>query len=123
MAKKKVEVVEDTVAEAPVQATKSKPTVNVYTYVGGGEDSPRVIDFMGLQKFVRGKPEEVTDQVVLRKVRNHPCFVEGEVEEEEIHDYDLKAKKEADAQRASDKKTQSIASRLASKWAGKSEEE
>lgn len=75
----------------------------VFTYVGGGEDSPRVINFMGMQQFVRGRATAVTNPVVLSKIRNNPTFVEGEVDEEELYAYDEKAKAEADAQRAEDR--------------------
>lgn len=94
---------EEAKAEKP---SKGKKDVAIYTYVGGGEDSPRVIEFMqGKQRFVRGKATEVTDPEVLAKLKNHPCFVEGEVDMEELHEYDEKATAEANAQRKRDART------------------
>lgn len=90
----------------------------VYTYVGGGEDSPRVINFMGRQKFVRGQATEVTDPLVLDKLKNHPTFAEGEVDQEDLHEYDEKAKEEADAQREQDKITQAAAKKKNNKFKG-----
>lgn len=60
----------------------------IYTYIGGGASSPRVIDFMGMQRFVRGEATEVTNPVVLAKLKNHPTFVEGEVDQETLHAMD-----------------------------------
>ena len=86
------------------EETEEKPDGPVYTYVGGGEDSPRVINFMGRQKFVRGKATVITDDTVLAKVKNNPTFVQGEVDQEELHDYDEKARKEANDQRQEDQR-------------------
>jgi len=49
----------------------------VFTYVGAGTEPPFMIDFMGLQKFVRGTPERVKNEVVLKKIRHNPSFVAG----------------------------------------------
>jgi hypothetical protein len=86
-----------------IKPVKSKPKNPVFTYVGGGEDSPRVIVFMGIQKFVRGVATEVTNPQVMQKIVNNPSFVEGEVGEEDIHSYDEDARKEAQEQREKDK--------------------
>lgn len=85
-------------------ATKStgKPSAPTYTYVGGGADSPRIINFMGMQTFVRGKETEVTNPAVLRKLPGHPCFVEGAIESEELHEYDEKAAAAEKAQKEED---------------------
>lgn len=102
MAKKKiaVEVVGQELGDEPVKPSPVKS--NMYTYIGGGESSPAVIEFMGVQRFVRGQPTEVTSAVVLAKLANNPCFVEGEVSQVEIHEYDEKARVEADKQRSKD---------------------
>lgn len=97
-----VETEVDTV-ETPEVAQTSKE--NFFTYVGGGEDSPRVINFMGLQKFVRGQFTEVKNPVVLAKIKNNQCFVNYEVEEDSIFEADEEAKLEADRQRKIDQKT------------------
>ena len=103
MAKKQVK------DEEVIETTEEKPSKKgkgaIYTYVGGGEDSPRVINFMGRQKFVRGEATEVTDQELLKKIVGNPTFVEGEVALEELHEYDEEAKKEAEAQRKKDART------------------
>lgn len=94
----------ETVKPKPEFATEVKSGGQVFTYVGGGEDSPNVIEFMGgKQRFVRGKATEVTDPEVLRKVLGNPTFIEGEVDEEDLHEYDQTAKQEADTQRLKDK--------------------
>lgn len=115
MAKKQQVEVEQEPTTAPDPALQ--PVGVEYTYVGGGEDSPRVIDFMGRQRFVRGQATLVTEKEVLAKVRNHPCFVEGDVSEEDLHDYDKSAKSKADLQRKQDMKTQSSALKTIKKWA------
>lgn len=92
-------------AEKPMEAPAPRTKGRVFTYVGGGEDSPRVINFMGMQKFVRGQATEVVDPVVLAKIAKNPTFIEGEVEQEELHTYDEEARKEADEQRRKDKET------------------
>lgn len=92
---------------------------NIFTYIGGGEDSPRVINFMGLQKFVRGKPTEVTNKLVLDKLKNgtHKTIVPGTVDQEDLHEQDEEAVKEADQQRQKDKVTQAAAMKQSGKWA------
>lgn len=77
-----------------------------YTYIGGGEASPNVINFMGQQKFVRGQAVEVSNPELLNKLENHPCFVAGEMSLEEIHNRDTEAAEKAEAQRAEDKRVQ-----------------
>ena len=101
MSKKQPKVQEPEVKDEEVVKTKGKPAY-VYTYVGGGESSPHIINFMGRQKFVRGKATEVTDPEVLAKINGCPTFVEGEVDQEELFEYDEKAKQEADEQRKRD---------------------
>lgn len=76
----------------------------IFTYVGAGEDPPRKINFLGLQEFIRGKAVEVTHPTVLGKLQGHPCFVEGEVEMEDLHDQDEEAMGLADAKRKQDLK-------------------
>lgn len=76
----------------------------VFTYVGRGETPPVKTNFMGRQTFVRGRATVVTDPVVLAKIKINPCFVAGEVDMEELHEADEQARKEADAQRAEDKR-------------------
>lgn len=77
----------------------------VYTYIGGGADSPRIINFMGRQKFVRGQATKVTEPALLEKLKGHPTFVEGEADEETLFKIDEEGKAEEDAQRAQDKIT------------------
>lgn len=76
----------------------------VFTYVGGGEDSPRKIKFMGRQTFIRGEATEVSDPILLAKIEVNPSFVEGEVDPESLHDADEAAAEKAAAQKAEDKK-------------------
>lgn len=103
MARNKREVEEgdvvDEVVETPKEGTRT------FTYIGHGEDPPRKINFMGKQQFVRGVPTEVSDMEVLAKLEGHRCFVEGEVDQEMLHDQDEAAIKAADRQRAEDRRT------------------
>lgn len=94
--------------ELKTEGTKEDKTAGVYTYVGAGEDSPRIIVFMGKQKFIRGEAVKVTDPVLLRKIVGNPSFVEGEVKQEMLHEMDDTAKKEADEQRREDKKINAL---------------
>jgi len=73
-----------------------------YTYIGGGEDSPQLIDFMGKQTFLLGEETEVTDANILKKIENNQCFVEGSIDRKKIVKNAIEAKKTADAQRKED---------------------
>lgn len=77
-------------------------TAHVFTYVGQGEDPPRKINFMGRQEFVRGRATEVVDELVLDRISKNPCFVEGEVDMEDLHKQDEAAALKADARRKED---------------------
>lgn len=109
---KEVEEVEDNEVEAveEVQVIKKassktvKPVGITYTYVGGGEASPHVINFMGKQRFVRGEPVEITDPILLQKLANHPCFVDGEIDPKQLHEYDAEEAEKAAEQRKKDEK-------------------
>lgn len=90
--------------EVKIEDTKVSDA-NVHTYVGGGEDSPRKINFMGKQEFVRGQPTKITDPAILAKVKNHPCFTQEEVTQEDLHEMDEAAAKEAGLKRGMDLKT------------------
>jgi hypothetical protein len=103
-------------------AEDTEATGEFYTYVGGGEDSPRVVNFMGLQEFVRGEATEVTDSMVLAKIKNHPCFIQGEADQKALHTYDMDEKKKADEQRKKDFRTQNSAAKMFAKWAGGGED-
>lgn len=96
--------------------TKTRKIAQEFTYVGGGEDSPRVIKFMGIQEFVRGQLTKVNDPRVLEKIKNNPCFVEGAVDEKTLHMSDVAAKKAADTQRVSDRQLQTNINRTMCKW-------
>lgn len=102
-----------------VKTTKEVVDAKVFTYVGGGEDSPHSIHFMGKQRFTRGKPVQVTDAEVITKLQNHPTIVEGEISLDELEEYDTSAKLEADKKRlrdnAKDAQTKKAYARLASK--------
>lgn len=79
----------------------------VFTYVGKGEGSPRRINFMSKQEFVRGKPTVVTDPELLSKLRGGvPTFVKGKPSEEALEQIDLEAEQEADGKRAENAKIQ-----------------
>lgn len=89
--------------EKPVEAKKKGGNGRYFTYIGGGESSPHVINFMGKQKFVRGQLTEVTDPVVLAKLDGGvSTIIEGEVDAEILHKIDSDAKEAADAIRSSD---------------------
>ena len=79
---------------------------NIYTYVGAGDEPPHMINFMGLQKFVRGKEVEVTNPEILAKIDGNPSFIKGKADPEKMFENDEKAKKKADAQRFEDQKMQ-----------------
>lgn len=72
----------------------------VYTYIGKGTEIPRRINFMGLQPFVRGQATEVTNPTVLKKLKGHPCFVEGEVDPDELDEADVAAEEEVKVKKA-----------------------
>lgn len=75
--------------KADKAATKAdKAAVETYTYVGAGADIPEVCDFMGLQRFIRFEETEVSNPVVLAKLKNHPCFVKGAAEKAVVRERD-----------------------------------
>lgn len=77
---------------------------NIYTYIGAGADSPRVINFMDRQKFVRGQATEVMDEIVLKKIINNPTFIQGEATQEQLHTIDEEAAAEEQKTRDRDNK-------------------
>lgn len=84
---------------------------NIFTYVGAGDEPPHMINFMGRQVFVRGKPTEVTDLELLLKVRGHKCFVEGDADVEKMHENDVKEAERANQTRLHDQQMQAAAER------------
>lgn len=90
------------VAENAKATTATPVEARTFTYVGGGDNSPHVINFMGKQKFVRGKATEVTDPEVITKLIGCSTFVEGEVDQETLHKIDMEGKEKYDTQRAAD---------------------
>lgn len=94
---------EDTEVEK-TKGSKAKADDSIWTYIGGGEASPRKINFMGKQEFIRGKATVVTDPEVLAKIKGNPTFVKGEADEETLHKIDEEAEREANEQRAADLK-------------------
>ena len=87
-------------------------STNIYTYVGVGDEPPHMINFMGLQKFIRGDATEVTDLAVIEKIQNHPCFTKGAINKDILFENDEQAKKKAQAQRDEDVKTQIAIDRI-----------
>jgi len=89
--------------EKQVEVKKKGQKAREFTYIGGGEGSPHVINFMGKQKFVRGQLTEVTDPEVLAKLDGGvSTIIEGPADAELLHQIDSEAKEAADAARASD---------------------
>ena len=81
---------------------KQECTMTIYTYIGGGETSPQIINFMGRQEFMIGEEVDVTDLKLLAKLKTHQCFVEGKADRRKIAGDAKKAKDKADAQRKAD---------------------
>ena len=88
-----------------------KSNINEYTYVGFGPESPSLIKFMGLQVFTRGLPTEVTNPVVLEKIKNHRCFVQGKADMDAVHAAEEEAKKRVAKIRQRDIEMQIMADR------------
>lgn len=85
---------------------------NIYTYIGSGDEPPHMINFMGLQKFIRGQAVEVTNPVVIGKIGSHRCFVKGKIDQEKLFENDEKEKIRADEQRKTDQQTQAMIDRV-----------
>lgn len=81
---------------------------NIYTYIGSGDEPPHMINFMGLQNFVRGTAIEVTNPDVIAKIQNNPSFVKGEYDSDLMFESDEKEKKRAGEQRKSDAKIEAL---------------
>lgn len=83
----------------------------VYTYVGFGDTPPHMIKFMGLQNFIRGQATTVTRIDVLEKIKNHKCFVKGEVDPDVLFGNDKVAAAKAQFRRDEDMKLQIVMDR------------
>ncbi len=81
----------------------AKPSGDVYTYIGAGADSPRIITLMGVQKFVRGQPTEVTEPALLAKLPGMATFVKGEADQETLHLIDEEGRQTEEQQRVLDR--------------------
>ena len=99
-----------TVEPVHVESVEVKPTEistgDEYTYVGYGDTPPHMINFMGLQVFMRGTPVKVTDPRVLEKVKVNRSFVKGKADINKMHEQDELAAKRAQKQREEDLKMQ-----------------
>lgn len=102
----KVEVQEVQADETVSDPTKTEVSGSgkIFTYVGAGDTPPHRIEFMGLQRFVRGQPTEVINPVVLRGIIGNPSFVEGEVDQDTLFNADEVESKKAEEQRKADKR-------------------
>jgi len=87
-------------------------STNIYTYIGSGDEPPHMINFMGMQKFIRGQAVEVKNPVVIDKINSHRCFVKGKVDQEKLFESDEKEKARADEQRNIDQQTQARIDRV-----------
>lgn len=107
------EINSDDIPRETVEKTDLRivPSDNEYTYIGAGDTPPHMINFMGMQKFTRGQVTTVTNPTVLAKIKNHTCFVKGQVDQEVLFENDEKAKKEAEHQREEDLKLQILVER------------
>lgn len=96
--------------DVPRETTKVAADGEEWTYVGFGDTPPHMVNFMGMQVFVRGQPVMVTDERVLAKIDNR-CFVRGKANMEEAYASDELAAKRVQKQREEDVKTQIIVDR------------
>lgn len=99
-----------------IQTDKPSSNEEIWTYVGQGETPPQAINFMGIQPFMRGKPEKVTDSRVLAKIRTNPCFAKGEIGPDTLIEQDELAKRRAERIRKRDSELESEARRQAAKY-------
>ena len=99
-----------TVEPMTVEPVEVKPAdvsaSDEYTYVGYGDTPPHMINFMGLQVFMRGTPVKVTNPRVLEKVKVNRSFVKGKADINKMHEQDELAAKRAQKQREEDLKMQ-----------------
>lgn len=100
-----VQAVQDQINIAKTNVVKLASS-NIWTYIGSGDTPPHLINFMGMQKFIRGQPVEVTNQTVIDKLKNNPCFVKGKVDQELLFKRDEEARERAEKQRFEDLKLQ-----------------
>ena len=89
--------------ETKVEKVKTK----TFTYIGGGEDSPNIIQVMGKIEMVRGMPVEIPVTAeyskILSKISGCSTIVEGKIELKDLTVKDVEAKNKADKRRAEDK--------------------
>lgn len=83
---------------------------NIYTYIGSGDEPPHMINFMGMQKFVRGIPVEVSPEVA-KKIKNNRSFVKGKYDMELAFENDQNEKEKADKRRELDRQIDLAAKR------------
>lgn len=100
------EYIAEAPTDSPISPVVEKPELtlhqNIWTYIGKGDEPPHMINFMGMQKFIRGAATEVSNPLVIAKLKTNPCFVEGEYDSDLMFENDVLEKKKADAQRARD---------------------
>ena len=74
--------------------------IRSFTYKGSGATPPHKIKFMGKVDFIRGQVTDIIDNkqndLILFKLQNHPCFVEGSIDEMEMIKADAKEQERAD---------------------------
>lgn len=90
--------------DAEVKETKKakKGDGRTFTYIGGGDSSPYIINLMGKQVFRRGEETEVTDPDLLAKLPGMATFVEGKADTETLHKIDQEGKEAVELRRAQD---------------------
>lgn len=95
---------------------EKKPDVETYTYVGAGAEPPEVINFMGMQRFVRGEETEVTIPQVLAKIKNNQCFVKGKADPVKMFEDKQAAQAEVERKRQRDNQLQNAEARRNQKF-------
>jgi len=95
--------IEDVVEKTEEKVVSIESTGRTFTYIGSGDEPPHLINFMGMQKFVRGQATKVSNPLVLAKISNNSAFVSGKIDSDLMFTRDEAEKKKANDQREKDR--------------------
>ena len=85
--------------------------VETVAYVGYGDEPPHMIDFLGVQRMVRGQKYPISEinPSALEKMQGHRCFVFGDFDSDDMFDRAQVARDEATKQQGIDEELPSLA--------------
>jgi hypothetical protein len=109
--------------QRPQDPYPKQPDGKVFTFIDRGAHPVRKVSILKKQDFHLGKATTVTDPDVLKMVTGHPCFVEGEVDADELLAKQATAEGEEARKRQRDAKINAAEKARNAKFAAKDDKE